>query len=220
MPVNGFEEAYEVSNMGRVRSKDRVIKRGNTTQHRKGKLLALSACKDGYLQVRLSYNGVQRMCLVHRLVAEMFIANPDNKPEINHIDHVRTNNCVNNLEWVTRLENTRDCPHEGARNGRSVALAVTSSDGNTLFHVSIKDFASWCADQHLKGFSLGHLRRLYELYPDGFEHHGYIIRPIVNKTMPCQASNEEGVTTIPKGSTPSVQLRRGKCRTTVLRPKR
>lgn len=63
--------------------------------------------KGGYPQIRIRLDGKDRQCSVHRLVAEAFIPNPDNKPQVNHKDGVRNNNHVSNLEWVTAKENIR-----------------------------------------------------------------------------------------------------------------
>ena len=94
--VIGYEGLYEVSNTGQVRSLDRYVKTcyGSYRLH-KGKVLSPSIRPDGYLVVSLQY----RMFRVHRLVAEAFLPNPDNLPQVNHKDEVKSNNCVDNLEW-------------------------------------------------------------------------------------------------------------------------
>ena len=85
-------ENYEVSNLGKVRNK-------NT-----GRILK-PACKGGYLSVGLCKDSKGKTIPVHRLVALAFIENPENKPQVNHIDKNRSNNVVSNLEWNTALEN-------------------------------------------------------------------------------------------------------------------
>ncbi len=96
-PVPGYEGFYEVSDRGDVRS----LKRATTS----GKVLKLSKTKHGYLKVTLSKNGEHKTAAVHRLVALAFLENPDNKQEVNHKNGIRTDNSLENLEWVTNSEN-------------------------------------------------------------------------------------------------------------------
>lgn len=114
--VVGYEGLYQVSNLGGVRSVDHVaqIKRGNQefTALHKGKILTPLVRQHGYLCVQLYGRGGHatknmRTLSVHRLVAEAFIPNPKNLPEVNHKDECKTNNCVENLEWISHIDNTR-----------------------------------------------------------------------------------------------------------------
>lgn len=98
-PVVGYEGLYEVSNLGRVRSLPRW------RSHQQKLVLRCSSNNSGYQQVHLSTHNKQKSMTVHRLVAQAFIPNPENKPEINHIDGDKTNNKIDNLEWVNRKEN-------------------------------------------------------------------------------------------------------------------
>ena len=88
--IPGYEGMYEVSNLGRVKNVEtgRILKPGKDSR--------------GYLQAGLYKNGIVRKFLIHRLVAQSFIQNPNNYPEINHRDEDKTNNAVSNLEWCTR----------------------------------------------------------------------------------------------------------------------
>lgn len=90
--ISGYEGLYQVSNFGNVKSL-------NWRRTGKPKNLYLKAHNRGYLQVELAKNGVKKSFMVHRLVAEAFIKNPNGFPVINHKDEDKTNNCVNNLEW-------------------------------------------------------------------------------------------------------------------------
>jgi hypothetical protein len=103
-PVVGYEGLYEVSNLGNVRSVDKVDRQG---QKKHGRVRKLLLNQVGYLYVGISVENKKANLTVHRLVARAFIPNPDNKPQVNHIDGNKTNNIVSNLEWVTVAENTQ-----------------------------------------------------------------------------------------------------------------
>lgn len=108
LPVVGFEGFYEVSNLGRVRSLERIVRRTNGTHLQKAKEMKLRFDPQGYSRVTLCTNGVARHFLVHRLVAMAFIPNPDNKPSIDHLDGCPSNNRVDNLRWVSAKENAEN----------------------------------------------------------------------------------------------------------------
>jgi hypothetical protein len=92
--INGFEGKYWISNLGRVRGIKSTLK--------------LKPKDTGYTQVNLYKSSKYITKLIHRLVAEAFIPNPDNLPQIDHIDGNRENNCVTNLRWCTPSENNRN----------------------------------------------------------------------------------------------------------------
>lgn len=96
--IIGYEGLYQVSNFGNVKSL------GNNFT-RKERLLKLSPQSKGYLTVVLQKNGKRKTTLVHRLVAEYFIPNLDKKLQVNHINGIKTDNRVENLEWVSHREN-------------------------------------------------------------------------------------------------------------------
>ena len=99
-PIEGYEGLYEVSNIGRVRSVDRFYYRLH-----KGKVLSPTKDRYGYLTVTLNCNGKSKTIKIHRLVAQAFLPNPDNLPQVNHKDEDKTNNNVDNLEWCTAKYN-------------------------------------------------------------------------------------------------------------------
>lgn len=84
---------YDVSNMGRIRN--------NKTNH----IIVPDKEEKGYCRLSIKVNGKKKHYAVHRLVAKAFIPNPQNKPQIDHIDNDKSNNRVDNLQWVTNKEN-------------------------------------------------------------------------------------------------------------------
>ena len=121
-----YEGLYKVSNWGKILS----LNYRNTG---KPDLMTPGKRKDGYFQVQLRKNGERKTCFVHRLVAQTFLPNPENLPEVNHIDENKTNNFVflnedgtvnkekSNLEWKNHKENS----NHGTRNER-IAKANTN----------------------------------------------------------------------------------------------
>jgi hypothetical protein len=105
LPVVGFEGLYEVSDFGRVRSLDKEFNTGFGKVAKKGRIMRLKLEKTGYPRVKLCKNGTSKHCNVHRLVAEAFLPNPENKRTVNHKDSNRANNLLSNLEWATNSEN-------------------------------------------------------------------------------------------------------------------
>ena len=104
--VVGYEGLYEVSNTGQIRSFDRYVKYSNGQIHlHKGRILSPGKNTKGYLSVVLNCSGKRKTITVHILVAEAFIPNPDNLPEINHKNEDKINNRVENLEWCDRKYN-------------------------------------------------------------------------------------------------------------------
>lgn len=93
--IDGYEGHYEVSDLGRVRS----------MKYGKEKILKLCKTTNGYLRVGLRKDGQKKMSLVHRLIAEAFIPNPNNLETVNHKDEIKTNNAAINLEWMSREDN-------------------------------------------------------------------------------------------------------------------
>ena len=143
--IKDLEGLYQVSNFGRVKSlgngksynsKERILKPGKST--------------NGYLQVNLYKNGEYKQCLVHRLVAEVFIPNTDNLPFVNHKDEDKTNNSVENLEWCTHEYN---CNY-ATRNER---IAKTRSKPVLQFTLDGEFIREWpsVAECERNGFNKG-----------------------------------------------------------------
>lgn len=119
---------YEISKYGDVRNKQT------------GKILKQKLKKDNYLEVSISMGSRQNVkhCLVHRLVAEAFIPNPESKPQVNHKDGNTTNNQVTNLEWVTNQENIT----------HSIITGLKPNDRgeNSCNSKMTKEQVQWCRD--------------------------------------------------------------------------
>lgn len=101
MPIKGYEGIYEVSNLGRVKSLERIIMRPTKVYSR----ILKPHCKIYSRVVLCDKDKNKGEISIHRLVAENFIPNPENKPFVNHIDGNKNNNALLNLEWVTPSEN-------------------------------------------------------------------------------------------------------------------
>lgn len=119
---------YEVSNLGNVRSKDKYITTKKGWKYlSKGK--TLKPWFASYLTVQLTNN---KRATIHRLVAQAFIPNPDNKAEVNHIDGNKRNNCVSNLEWVTRSENHTHAYYTNLRTDNKCVEQIDCTSGETI----------------------------------------------------------------------------------------
>ena len=114
--IEGTGGIYEVSNTGKVRC---------TNYKMTGKTKELTAGEKagGYLQLRVKIDGKLKTVVVHRLVAEAFIPNPENKPEVNHKDGNKKNNHIDNLEWATRSENIQHAVTAGLRDRVAIAAS-------------------------------------------------------------------------------------------------
>ena len=119
--IKEYEGIYQVSNLGRVKrvETDRVLKGSKN--------------KKGYLRVDLYKNGSQSNKRIHRLVAQAFIPNPENKSQVNHIDENKTNNVISNLEWTTAKENI----NHGTRNERA-GNTISKSNSIPIIATNLK----------------------------------------------------------------------------------
>lgn len=113
--IPGWEGYYQASNIGRIRSLDRIVysKEGRKFTF-KGKILKPRRNKRGYFYLGLHKGGKIKSCTVHRLIALTFIPNPLNYPQVHHRDDNQVDNNVNNLKWGTISQNS----HDAIKNGR------------------------------------------------------------------------------------------------------
>jgi hypothetical protein len=130
--IKDYEGLYQISNLGRVKSVERIVKRGTNFKPVRERVLKMGD-KDGYKYVILSKSGKTKTGWIHRLVAQAFIPNPDDLPCINHKDENPSNNHVNNLEWCTHSYNNsyNDIRIKAARNKRKPIIQY-SKDGTFI----------------------------------------------------------------------------------------
>jgi len=119
----------EVSTLGRVRTLDRVVPRGKHTLLIKGRVLKQFVHNTGYMQVGIPIDGKSATKRVHRLVAQTFIKNPNDLPEINHKDSDRANNNASNLEWCSRSYNRKYREKYG--------VSQAEAQGHPLFAINL-----------------------------------------------------------------------------------
>ena len=149
--VKGFEGEYQVSNLGKVKS-FRKWKRANSPDEY---ILHPSKTERGYQNVTLYGKNGKRKILVHRLVAETFVPNPDGLPHINHMDEDISNNCADNLEWCTPQYNncygtarfrtmiTTGVPVEQRlANNQLIAIYVSTTIAQDITGISRKEIAA------------------------------------------------------------------------------
>lgn len=132
--VVGYEGFYKVSNYGRIKVLPHKVVRGFCTVTCPEKIIKPRVKDNQYLFVRLS-NGSKKTSkekYIHRLVADAFLPNTENKKEIDHIDGDRTNNLVTNLRWATRIENVRN-PNTVGKLRKKVLISSRGGNYNKIF---------------------------------------------------------------------------------------
>lgn len=137
-PIKDYEGLYEVSNLGNVKSLSKIRGRALT-----GERLLKSHIVNGYVMVTLCKDSKPFNASVHRLIAEAFIPNPENKETINHIDGNKQNNSIDNLEWATQRENNihayRTGLHDPKKNGRTGKRKPRTEEEKRLISLKTKE---------------------------------------------------------------------------------
>ena len=126
--IKGYEGLYQVSNLGRVKSLSRI---DNLGRKKKETILSPGKDKNGYFQIQLYKEKTIKMRKIHRLVAETFIPNPDNLPQVNHKDENKQKNHIGNLEWCDNTYN-QNYGTSKIRRGKPVICVTTGLMFNTL----------------------------------------------------------------------------------------
>mgnify|MGYP003432669906 CR=1 FL=1 len=156
--IEGYEGLYQVSSEGRVKSLERTfIDKIGRERYVKECILKPGSDRGGYLRVGLCDGKKRKTLKVHRLVCEAFHENPDNKPQVNHINEIKTDNRASNLEWATARENS----NFGTRNeriGKKSAIAKSRPIAQyTLNGKLLKVWPSLTEAQRQGGFSRGNI---------------------------------------------------------------
>lgn len=116
--VPGYEGLYQVSSIGRVKTLDRMIDAHVGYRHQKEQIMSFYIDKNGYRKVHICKDSKTKNVMIHRLVCMTFIENPRNLPEVNHINGIKDDNRVENLEWCTRSENEQHAYDNGLAKGQ------------------------------------------------------------------------------------------------------
>ncbi len=159
LPIKGYEGFYEVSNLGQVKSVDRVLETMRGPMRFKSKVLKQQFNKDTkYFEVTLSLLGNKKITTIHRLVADAFIFNPNPEElvQVNHKNEVRTDNWSTNLEWCTPTYNL-NYGHRSENHSKSMVEFYASGKGD-----HIKELVGKRGSEFFKKYNEEHKEELKE----------------------------------------------------------
>ena len=160
LPVVGFEEYYEVSSLGRV------------SNYRK--IMTAYVINSGYEVIDFRINNNRHKRLVHRIVAEAFIPNPECKKEVNHKDGNKRNNAVDNLEWVTSSENKQHAINTGLREYNNPTVGKKLGKHSKFFNVTYdKARNKWHAS--VRANNKTHYQKRFDNEIDAAKHVNWIL---------------------------------------------
>lgn len=132
--IKGYEGYYQASSHGRIRSYDQYVNGYNGLKLRKGVTRNPHIYKEGYKSLTLSIKGTVKKYLVHRLIAETFIPNPENKETVNHKDLNKLNNNIENLEWCTHKENVHHAINNNVNPSTWIKIKIIDKVSNKVYH--------------------------------------------------------------------------------------
>lgn len=173
---------YQVSNKGRIRSLPRYVKDRNRDRLQliQGKIIKGTNSGHGYLKVCLCKNGKRKSCFVHRLVAETFIDNSNNYREVNHKDLDKSNNCLENLEWVSSSINKEHfVATDKGRECRKIG-------GETRFLNLVKDKEDVIIELYKNGETIRNISNKMKL------NHSTISKILKRNKIPIKLRNTKG----------------------------
>lgn len=119
--ILNFEKEYAITSCGKIYS------------YKTNKFLAKTIDKDGYERITLVKNGISHNFMVHRLVAQAYIPNPQNLSDVNHIDKIRNHNYISNLEWLSHEDNLKYSNWGGAVNVPKMQATMVAKYGKMVY---------------------------------------------------------------------------------------